>query len=643
MEKLYDTAIGVVLAIALSGAIFIGANKLFDLTRSRWAVFTTAVGALAGFLPFVLFAANDLIVDGVVTTVVATLIGAFTGFLLGTVEPPPIRLAIGSLGGLALGLLMGFQSQGVFGVTAEGVPVLLPARPALDPSSLILWSLIGLAAGGVWWVIRGRRGSPLRTLILWGTLGWFLAAWLIPDLVSGTRNEAMVAAGVTGLGLGATAGLNPLPNSNEQYLVGERSRSWIFLVPAMVFIGATLVIPTIRTIYLSFRDERGGEFVGFQNYADLWNDRTINVSDFSSMFTSQVFIWGVVVLVVGLLVGVATARRRKEGTFIASGASNAAMAGAVFLLVFALFSTLRGTVINNLWWVFTVTVIATAAGLAVAVLADRARFENVAKSMIFMPMAISFVGASIIWRFVYQAKQPTPAVPDGGQTGLLNALWVGLGQLSNSTTQKYIALAILAVIVVALGYVAMRGFRAGALGVAWGSGLALLFFGWFMYALLAGIGGWDPETGFATPLLFVQDAPFNNVWLMVVLIWIQTGFAMVIFSAAIKAVPGELIEASRVDGATETQTFWQITVPSIAPTIGVVVTTLIVVVLKVFDIVKVMTNGNFGTQVIANEMWQRAFTELNFGLGSALAVALFVGVLPILYLNIRRMQEGVAQ
>ena len=107
-------------------------------------------------------------------------------------------------------------------------------------------------------------------------------------------------------------------------------------------------------------------------------------------------------------------------------------------------------------------------------------------------------------------------------------------------------------------------------------------------------------------MLFVQEPPFNNMWLMVILIWIQTGFAMVILSAAIKAVPTELTEAAKIDGASESQVFWRVTVPQIAPTIGVVVTTLIVVVMKVFDIVKVTTNGNFGTQVIANEMYTAA-------------------------------------
>jgi alpha-glucoside transport system permease protein len=130
------------------------------------------------------------------------------------------------------------------------------------------------------------------------------------------------------------------------------------------------------------------------------------------------------------------------------------------------------------------------------------------------------------------------------------------------------------------------------------------------------------------------------MWLMVILIWIQTGFAMVILSSAIKAVPTELTEAAKMDGATESQIFWRVTIPQIAPTIGVVVTTLIVTVMKVFDIVKVTTNGNFDTQVIANQMFTAAFGNSNEGLGGALATILFISVLPVMYVNIRRMQSA---
>ena len=130
------------------------------------------------------------------------------------------------------------------------------------------------------------------------------------------------------------------------------------------------------------------------------------------------------------------------------------------------------------------------------------------------------------------------------------------------------------------------------------------------------------------------------MWLMVVLIWIQTGFAMVILSAAIKAVPTELTEAAKIDGATESQIFWRITLPQIAPTLGVVITALFVTVMKVFDIVYAMTNGSFGTQVIANEMFQRPSGSTDLGLGSALAVVLFISVIPVMWVNVRRMQRS---
>jgi alpha-glucoside transport system permease protein len=169
--------------------------------------------------------------------------------------------------------------------------------------------------------------------------------------------------------------------------------------------------------------------------------------------------------------------------------------------------------------------------------------------------------------------------------------------------------------------------------------------GWFLIRywqiIGGGVGGQRStpgQTG-ASPINFIQEPPFNNMWLMVVLIWIQTGFAMVILSAAIKAVPTELIEAAKVDGATTSQVFWRVTLPQVGTTIGVVVTTLMVLVMKVYDIVQVLTNGNFGTQVLANDMFNETFSNRDFGVGSALAMLIFVSVLPIIYMNIRRMQK----
>jgi alpha-glucoside transport system permease protein len=238
------------------------------------------------------------------------------------------------------------------------------------------------------------------------------------------------------------------------------------------------------------------------------------------------------------------------------------MGTAAVLVVLAAVGSLRSVLWNNIYWVVLVTGVSTALGLAIAVLADRARGESVAKSLIFMPMAISFVGASVIWRFVYAF------VPAGGdQIGILNGVWVAAGG--------------------------------------------------------------DPQA-------WIQQVPWNTLFLIAIMIWIQTGFAMVVLSAAIKAVPVELTEAARVDGANDGQIFWRITVPQVRSTIAVVVTTLIITVLKVYDIVKVMTNGEFGTNVLANQMFDEAFINRNLGRGSALAVLLFVAVMPLMVLNVVR-------
>jgi alpha-glucoside transport system permease protein len=311
------------------------------------------------------------------------------------------------------------------------------------------------------------------------------------------------------------------------------------------------------------------------------------------------------------------------------------------VLSLAVFSTLRGTLFNNIWWVVTVVTMSAGFGLMVAVLADRASYESVAKSFIFMPLAISFVGAGIIWRFMYIARDESK-----DQTGVMNFLWVELGQISRGGTGRAVGIIVLLAIIGGLGWLAASGWQAQARNTTLSALVMMAPFLWALWRFTG--GGGMGGTGIITDNGIIQDTtiqflpdnqPFNNLWLMLVLIWIQTGFAMVIFSAAIKAVDTSLIEAAKIDGANDSQVFWKITVPQILPTIGVVVTTLIVVVMKVFDIVKVMTNGNFDTQVVANEMWQRAFTELNFGLGSALAIVLFIAVVPVMAYNIRTMQR----
>jgi alpha-glucoside transport system permease protein len=220
---------------------------------------------------------------------------------------------------------------------------------------------------------------------------------------------------------------------------------------------------------------------------------------------------------------------------------------------------------NTAIWVVLTPLASTTIGLVYAVLVDRARFEKLAKSLIFMPMAISFVGAGIIWKFVY-ADRP----PGEDQIGVLNQIVV-----------------------------------------------------WF---------GGDAKQ-------WLVDPPLNNLFLIVVMVWIQAGFAMVVLSAAIKAIPGEIVEAARIDGVNAWQMFWRVTVPSIRPALTVVLVTISISTLKIFDIVRTMTNGNFDTSVIANEMYNNAFRYGQAGRGSALAVVLFVLVIPIVIYQIRALRQ----
>lgn len=225
------------------------------------------------------------------------------------------------------------------------------------------------------------------------------------------------------------------------------------------------------------------------------------------------------------------------------------------------------SIFNNLLWLIIVPFSCTALGLVIAVLSDRLWWGNIAKSLIFMPMAISFVGASVIWRFVYAYRGP------------------GLDQI-------------------------------GALNA---------FVTWL---------GFPPQAWITVPF-------WNNILLMVILIWIQTGFAMVILSAALRGIPEETIEAARIDGANDFQIFFTIMIPQIWGTIIVVWTTITITVLKVFDIVFAMTNGEFQTQVLANLMYSWMFRSGDFGRGSTIAVILMLTLIPLMVWNIRRaMSEG---
>ncbi len=221
---------------------------------------------------------------------------------------------------------------------------------------------------------------------------------------------------------------------------------------------------------------------------------------------------------------------------------------------------------NNMLWLIVVPALSTAFGLLAAQLTDRIWWGNIAKSLIFMPMAISFVGASVIWKLIYDAR---PAEQD--QIGILNAIYL-----------------------------------------------------WF--------GGSEPQQWLTIPL-------WNNFFLMIVLVWIQAGFAMVILSAALRGIPEETIEAAIIDGANPFQIFFKIKVPQIMGTIVVVWTTITITVLKVFDIVLAMTNGQWETQVLANYMYDKFFRAFDVGVGSAAAMVIMLLVTPILVWNVYNVRK----
>jgi alpha-glucoside transport system permease protein len=222
---------------------------------------------------------------------------------------------------------------------------------------------------------------------------------------------------------------------------------------------------------------------------------------------------------------------------------------------------------NNVKWILLMVTGTISLGLLIAVLADRVKYEALAKAIIFMPMAISFVGAGVIWKFVYDFGTQQ------SQIGLLNAIITGFG---------------------------------------------------------------------GKPVAWLQTTGINNLALVAVGVWIWTGFCMTILSASLKGVPAEILEAARVDGASEWTIFWRIVMPYILPTVVVVLTTMVINVLKIFDIVYVMTGGNFGTEVIANRMYTEMYKNFNSGRGTAVAVVLILVIIPFMYLNVKRFQEQEA-
>lgn len=289
---------------------------------------------------------------------------------------------------------------------------------------------------------------------------------------------------------------------------GERVQAAAFLAPALLLVAVGLLYPAVRTIYQSFFGNAYEPIIGFrpENFSG-WDN-------YAQIFTDP-----------------------------------------------NLLQVLRNTAV----WVVLTPVLATGIGLVYAVLVDRARFEKIAKALIFLPMAISLVGASIIWGFVYDYK-----AVEQEQTGILNAL---------------------------LKVVGLDTYR------------------------------------------FVLTEPWNTLFLIVIMVWVQAGFAMTILSAAIKAIPDDIVEAARLDGVGGLKMFRHITVPSIRPSLIVVLTTISITTLKVFDVVRTTTGGRFGTSVLANEFYTQSFRSFDFALGAALAVLIFVLVTPIVVYNVRSMRR----
>ena len=294
----------------------------------------------------------------------------------------------------------------------------------------------------------------------------------------------------------------------------ERGRVAVFLGPALLFLLIGLLIPAIRTIVISLYTNKGDA---------LDVNKFVGLSNYRKIFGDK---------------------------------------------------ATRMVLLNNLWWVILGTGFSVGVGLAVARIADQMKGERVWKSLIFLPTAISMVGAGIIWRFVYN-KSPDPS----HEFGLLNAVFDKVGA--------------------------------------------------------------SPRIWLLQQQNYVAGAPhLNTILLIVVFVWIQAGFCTTVLSAAVKGVPDSLKEAASIDGATDLQAFRKVTIPYIMPTIVAVSTTTIIAVLKVFDIIQSMTGGNFNTDVLANEMYDKTYPQNQPGYGAALAVIIFVVVIPVVIVNLRSQRRA---
>ncbi len=410
-------------AVVVTGGLWIGANLVVNQASKNWQLFNTMRFALGGFLVAALIAGNQAISGAAEGTgfvgrfvglvwfplIIGAVTGA-TGFALSRVDAPRTRLAIGAGGIGAAGLVIGAMMD-------------VTARPEIDIAALLGWTALGAGAGAGISVLR--KHAPLGGVILGTAIGWFVGAFGAPELGGGSTGWAIVATTVPAALLGLRFAMKPNGGVAERAAVERRAHPVIFLAPALLFVTITLVVPAIRTFLISLQDRTSEEYVGLQNYTDTFQDvNSWDSAGWSDMFFNWPMIIGLVMLAIFAVIGTRMKQRTGRLVELGSPSMGPLVAGLMFV-AFAVFTTLRGTIINNLWWVVVVTLFSTSLGLLIAVLADDVKFEKVAKSMIFMPMAISLVGASVIWRFVYVARDSSKE-----QTGVLNAMWVGLGRLS---------------------------------------------------------------------------------------------------------------------------------------------------------------------------------------------------------------------
>ena len=533
MEQVTSVAISVAVAAVLGAVLFVGLNLLLDQAHTRWVWFVASLGALGGLVFGAAMQHNGWFPEGIV------------GILIGG--------GIGLVVGLGLGRLTAVTLGANADVWAERF------RPWVFVAPALLFVTLGLVGPAVNTFIisfrSGDSGDGDATLEHYRTI--------FTDKIAGTNeffnvdnieNVFTSRLFIASLGLFAVAGIMAWASAKRfaggaEAETGERTSRATWTVLGVI--GVAMVVGLVEGI------------VREPNESSIYDVLTVFVS---SRVTLGVF---VIALALGLMLWLYQRLRQTADLDWGSPGSSMAIIAAVILLLFAFLSTLQAVFWNNLWWVVSVAGLSTVLGLLLAILADRTRSNRVevsAKAFIFMPMAISMVGAAVIWDFMYE-RQAT-----GDQTGLLNALLQAMGFQP-------------------------RGFFINASMIPW-----------------------------------------NNIWIMVIMIWIQTGFAMVILSAAIKGVPDELLEAAEVDGASETQIFWRVVIPQIRSTILVVVTTLIIIVMKVFDLVKATTGGANRTNVLANEMFNNLSNGF-FAQSSAFAVVIFVLVVPIMIMNINRARK----